>query len=103
MAADAHLVLPAFFGLAFADSAVDEPAEFACLELPGRAVFTATGWAFFDDPAGLWFFVFGADSGQEKEDLPFDMGGDRPPSLLITVNCFDRNSNEFGQLFLGFV
>jgi len=76
LAANVHLVLPAFFGLALADSTVNEPAEFACLELPGRAVLTATGRAFFDDPTGLWFFIFGPDSGQEKEYLPFDMGRD---------------------------
>ena len=63
LAADAHLVLPAFFRLAFADGAVDEPAEFACLEFPGWAVFTAAGWTFFDDPAGFWLFIFGTDSG----------------------------------------
>lgn len=101
MAADAHLVLPAFFGLALADGAVDEPTEFAGLKLPGRTMIAAAGRAFFHDPAGSWFFLVDSHSGQEKEYLPFDVGGDGAPALFVTMDGFDGDPQEFGQLLLG--
>ena len=37
---------------------------------------------------------------QQKIELPFDMSGDGPPSLLIAVYRFQRHAEEFSQLLL---
>lgn len=103
LTADAHFVLPAALCLTFADGTVDEPAKLSSLKLPGWTFFAAADRTFFYYPAWFWFFLFDTDSGQEKEYLPFHMGGNRAPALFIAVYGFNRNANQFSQLLLGLV
>jgi len=39
---------------------------------------------------------------KKKEDLPFYMIRDIPPSLFVAVNCFERDPQEFSHFFLSF-
>ena len=101
MATDAHLVLPAFFGLAFADGAVDEPAELAGLKFPGGALFPALGGAIFDGPARFDVTIAFSRAGEQKQNLPFGVGRDLSPALFIAVQGLERNAKELRQFFLG--
>jgi len=76
--------------LAFTDGAVYEPAEFACLKFPSRAMFTALGRAFFYGPTGFKDFIAssGSGSGEQKKNLPLRMGWNITPALLIAVDRF---------------
>lgn len=59
--------------------------------------------AFFYCPAGLVAFGFSFESGKQKKELALDMHGYIPPALLVAVNGFQRRTEQFGHLFLGFV
>jgi hypothetical protein len=61
-------------------------------------------FAFLDGPAILAapsLTVAPLVDGQEIE-LAFDMDGNSPPTLLITLYCFQGNPQQLGKSFLGF-
>ncbi len=75
-----------------------KPAEVAALEFPGWAPFFSG--AVFDDPArdeSLSVFLL---IDKQEIELAFDMSGNCPPALLITVNSFQRNAEQDCKLFL---
>lgn len=91
LAADLHFFLPVLLGFALANGAIDEPAELACLKFPGWTVLFTVSRTFFDGPAGFWSFIFAmASAGKQEKNLPFDMGGNRAPALLIAVYGLNR-------------
>ena len=51
---------------------------------------------------GLLFAFTLYRSVQQKEQLSFNMVGNPPPSLLVTVYCLKRNSKKLGQRLLRF-
>lgn len=77
-----------FLRLAFTDSAVYEPAKFACLEFPGGAMLAALGRAFFNSPAGLNGLVTNSGPREKEKYLALYMGWDLAPVLLVTVDGF---------------
>ena len=100
--ADLHLFLPVLMGLAFADGAVDEPAELAGVKLPGRAAHPSFLWTLFDDPAGFHVLFVGPVAGEQKKDLPLHVSRDLSPPLLITMHRLDGDAKQFSELTLGF-
>jgi len=98
-----HLFMPALLDASLADGAVDEPAKGAGLELPGRALPFSVRWTLLDGPALLLGCSPSPQFAGQVEDLPFGMGGDLSPSLLITVDGLYRGPQQLGHLVLGFV
>ena len=86
---------------AFADGAVDEPAELSCLEFPSRASKFQLRRAASYLPTGATSRLMLLLSRKEKEELPLNMGGDVAPSLFIAVDGLKGCPQQFGHPFLG--
>ena len=86
-----------------AHGAVDEPAEFPGIKLPGRTLLLFFLRTFFDLPAFVEIFTASCSSGKKEKKLPLDMTRDRAPALLITADCLERNSKETGGFLLCFM
>jgi hypothetical protein len=101
VAAHLHFRLPVPLHFSMADGPVDEPAQMADLELPGRATLSRLrralkyGPTFRSLPGG--FCV-----GEQEEELPFDVDGDLSPALLKALDGLEGGSQDLGQLLLGF-
>ena len=92
--ADFHFFLPVLLDLALAEGAVDEPAELAGLELPGRTVDFSLARTLFDGPARFEFSFAASFPGQKKEYLAFDVGRNRTPALLAATLLWASASIE---------
>lgn len=92
MAANLHLVLPAFLNFAVADGPIDEPADMACLKFPGRAIHPHFLRALPHYPTRLELPISAFQQGKKKQLLPLDMNGDTPPSLLETLHSLSGNA-----------
>ena len=101
--ANLHLFPPAQLYLTFTDGAVYEPAKIAGLEFPGRALLPLLRGTFFDHPAGFAVFTALIHSRDQKIHLSFHIGWYGSPGLLVTVDRFDRYSEQLSHLLLGFV
>ncbi len=99
-AADVDFVFIGGLAGTFTQGTAEEPAEVATLEFPGRTIFAFLAFLLF--PAWRQLIAAFTLVDEQKEKLPFDMGGNRTPSLLITVNRFQRHAKQGRELFLGF-
>jgi predicted alpha/beta-fold hydrolase len=86
---------------AFTKSAAEKPAEVTGLKFPRGA--TLFVFAFFNVPAifALVQTIASLVHGQ-KIELPFDMKGNRSPSLFIALHGFQGNAKEPCKIFLSF-
>jgi hypothetical protein len=69
------------------------------LKLPGRALLLVVTQLLF--PAGGKYVVASALMDEKEIQLTFDVRWYRSPTLFITMDCLERHSKQFGQLFLG--
>ena len=100
LSAHGDLFFPILFHVVVADGAVDEPAEVARVEFPRRTRLPDFFGALTNVPANLPArIVF---LGKQKEKLAFHMDGDVAPSLLVAAYCFERSTEQLGELLLGF-
>jgi hypothetical protein len=99
--ADFHLFLPIGLDFSFADRSIDEPTERSCFKFPGWALLFVFRGAFLDHPAWLFIVHVLSIPGEQKEEMPFHMARDVPPSLLVAVNCLNRGSEQLSHLHLG--
>lgn len=83
--------------------AVDEPAEFPCVELPGRTLLLLLVRALFDLPTFAEIFSAACLPCKQKEKLPLNMVWDSAPTLFIAAHCLERNTQEAGGFLLGFM
>ena len=75
-----------------------KPAEMPTLKLPGRTGFFITTLLFF--PAGDQILLSAALITEKEEYLAFNMRRNGPASLLVTMDCFNRNPEKISELFL---
>ena len=99
--ADLHFFPPVFVNYPFTDSAVNKPTKLPRVEFPRGAPAFYFSWAFFQRPAGFQSPLALLLQGDQEQDLPLRIGGNRSPSLLVTVNCFQRYSQQMGEFLLG--
>jgi hypothetical protein len=85
-----HLLFPIFILCTFATGTAEKPAQMPRLKFPGRAFLFAT--TLFQNPAVR---ALGPNVPplvhQEKVELTFDMNGDGPPALFVTLYSLEGN------------
>lgn len=101
--ADLHFFLPVFVNYSFTDSTVNKPTKLPCVEFPRGAPAFYFSWTLFQDPAGFQLPLALLLQGDQEQDLPLRIGGNRSPSLLVAVNCLQRYSQQLGEFLLGFM
>lgn len=101
--ADGEFTGPCPVGDTITDSAVDEPAEFPGIKLPGRTLFPFFIRAFFDLPTFAEIFSATCSSGKKEKKLPLNMTRNRAPTLLIAAYRLERDSQKTGSFLLCFV
>ncbi len=84
--ADLHLFFPIIANLTFTNRPINKPAQFSGLKFPGRTFFLLHSGTFFDQPARLSAFPVYLQSGNQKKQLPLNMGGHVSPPLLVAVD-----------------
>jgi hypothetical protein len=96
-----HFLLPAFLDFPVTYGPIDEPAQIPQFEFPCRAVFLVFFWAILRRPAFLSFLsVCGANSRENKQELPLNMGGYPSPSLLKALYGLEGRAKKLGGLNL---
>lgn len=83
--------------------AVDEPAEFTRVELPGRTLLLLLIRAFFNFPTVARISPPACFSGKQEKELSFNVAWDGTPPLFIATDRFERDSQQAGCFFLCFV
>lgn len=97
-----NFVFPFFMSISGADCAIYKPAQFPCLEFPGRAVIFEVLRALFNNPALLGRIHFCKNPGYHKQQLSFNVRRYRTPTLFIAVHCFYGYTQKLRHLRLGF-
>jgi hypothetical protein len=100
--AQLHFFLPGIVNRPITDGSVDEPAQIAGGELPGRALLPPFQGAGSPGPARFCTFFTAQFSGKQKIELTFHVHGNRTPPLLIAMNGLDGRPQKLSHLFLGF-
>lgn len=68
------------------------------LKLPGGTCLLIPALLFF--PARNQILLSAALIAKKEKDLSFNMGGDSPASLLVTMDCFNGYPKEISKLLL---
>jgi hypothetical protein len=95
--------LPGLAWHAIAYGTIDEPAKVARVELPGRTFVSFLLRTISQVPTVAVFPVAVAFSGEKKKELSFGMGWNCPPTLFVTTDSFEGNTQESGDLSLNLV
>ncbi len=85
-----------------ADGPVDEPAEVAGIKFASRALLAVLWRTVLDLPAGQRILVFSRFHEENEEQLPFNIGGNLPPTLFEALNGFEREPQDLRKLLLCF-
>ena len=100
--ANFNLLSPTSLSFPLAQGAADKPAELARAEFRGRAGLSHFERTSANLPAGAIIFN-PLVHGREKQHLPFHVGRNFSPPLFKALHGPNRNSQELGNCFLGFV
>ncbi len=87
-----HLRLPPLSYLALTDRPTNKPAKMAGVKFPCRTVSPGLHRTLPDHPTATLLVMRKVLKDQQKKDLALNVDGNIPPSLLKTLNGFERNT-----------